>query len=514
MTGVLITANTVKAALEKAKRGEKSAVSDSQIRGLSIRTWTGGACKWSVRAIDRRGIQRRFDLGAVVAGDTDTDTAITLKTARSRAFKVKELVAAGIEVAVQIAAWTAGVSVEKFERAETEKPVASWSWEVAKANFLKAVEDENRPETLRDYTSKLRNPEIEEAFADRMVSDIGRNEIMKTIDKIDEDDMRHGVHRTVRRMFNWLAESSRQDDTGVVQNLLLKTKPRKKKVVEIGKPTEGMAAPAVVSSKAPPEVKLGRALVIARSGVLSERVGLGIQLLMGTLQRRRAVANADRWSFREYQGLPGEQAWFIPPYFRKSGSKRGKNFHLVPCVSWCAEVVHRLDKMADCDTTNWLFPTNRPGEGEEVVPVDVGYFNHGLQYMPGVDWPPHGVRYAFAKYGEKYLGFEKSEGKIILDHMEGTSNDDVTGMFYSDDEQIKRKREMMRLWCDWLDVQAAEAVAADPLLLDTEHLVEAIYRKRYGDDALAKRIAYRERLQMPLWGGLRRRGEDKREAAE
>jgi hypothetical protein len=59
-------------------------------------------------------------------------------------------------------------------------------------------------------------------------------------------------------------------------------------------------------------------------------------------------------------------------------------------------------------------------------------------------------------------------------------------------------REVMKLWCDWLDVQAAEAAAADPLPLDTEHLVEAIYRRRYGDDALAKRIAYRERLKMPL----------------
>jgi hypothetical protein len=229
VTGVLITANTVKSALEKAKRGEKSAVSDAQIRGLSIRTWAGGACKWSVRAIDRRGIQRRFDLGAVVAGDTDTDTAITLKTARSRAFKVKEMVSAGIEVAVQIAAWTAGVTVERVERAETEKPAASWSWEVAKANFLKAVEDENRPETLRDYTSKLRNPEIEEAFAGRMVSEIGRNEIMRTIDTIEEDDMRHGVHRTVRRMYNWLAESTRQDETGVAPNLLLKTNRAKRR---------------------------------------------------------------------------------------------------------------------------------------------------------------------------------------------------------------------------------------------------------------------------------------------
>jgi hypothetical protein len=37
------------------------------------------------------------------------------------------------------------------------------------------------------------------------------------------------------------------------------------------------------------------------------------------------------------------------------------------------------------------------------------------------------VRYALAEYGERDLGCSKSEAKPILDHLEGTESDDVTG---------------------------------------------------------------------------------------
>ena len=38
------------------------------------------------------------------------------------------------------------------------------------------------------------------------------------------------------------------------------------------------------------------------------------------------------------------------------------------------------------------------------------------------------------------------------------------------------------------------------MLLDAAYLREAIYRKRYGDEKLAKRIRYREARGWPLWG--------------
>jgi hypothetical protein len=44
------------------------------------------------------------------------------------------------------------------------------------------------------------------------------------------------------------------------------------------------------------------------------------------------VIGANRWRFKTYAETPGEEAWYVPPYYRKSGSKRGNRSHLVPLV--------------------------------------------------------------------------------------------------------------------------------------------------------------------------------------
>ncbi len=88
--------------------------------------------------------------------------------------------------------------------------------------------------------------------------------------------------------------------------------------------------------------------------------------------------------------------------------------------------------------------------------------------------------------------------------MEGTEPDDVTGKFYSSGPAIRRKREMMKLWTGWLDEWCAKAIAADPMLSHREALIEAIYRERYTEKQLARRIEYRSRRDRPLWNHLRR----------
>jgi hypothetical protein len=44
------------------------------------------------------------------------------------------------------------------------------------------------------------------------------------------------------------------------------------------------------------------------------------------------------------------------------------------------------------------------------------------------------------------------------------------------------------------------AVSEVPMLLDVNALREAIFRKKYGDEKLKKRIAFRESRGWPLWG--------------
>ncbi len=46
--------------------------------------------------------------------------------------------------------------------------------------------------------------------------------------------------------------------------------------------------------------------------------------------------------------------------------------------------------------------------------------------------------------------------------------------------------------------------ARDPMLSDREALIEAIYRERYTEEQLTRRIEYRSRRDRPLWNHLRR----------
>ncbi|ABE39404.1 hypothetical protein RPD_2169 [Rhodopseudomonas palustris BisB5] len=141
----------------------------------------------------------------------------------------------------------------------------------------------------------------------------------------------------------------------------------------------------------------------------------------------------------------------MPPYFRKSGTKRGTRRQLVPCVRWVSDVVERLDRLSDFEgSQGWLFPAGATNKSAKPH-AEAGLLNDFLTAMPGVGWSPHGVRYAFASYVERDLGFAPSEAKLILDHHEGVEPTDVTGLFCSSDPKIGRKREMMRAWTDWCE---------------------------------------------------------------
>jgi hypothetical protein len=450
------------------------------------------------------GVQKRYDLGK--AALEDDAGAICLKTARNRAFKIRAMCDAGISPLKQLEAWAIGITVEKVEALDAEKPKQSWEWTDAIAKFVAWNIEHRRKDTADDYRQKLADtPELAK-FRGRQVNLITRNELMEAVEKINgrgKWSTACGCRRVLSRFFNWLAEAARQDQTNVSENLMLNTKDPERPKNETGMNDHKRTSDYYDEEEhgdAPPPIELGRALAIARSGALPERTGLGIQLLLGTLQRRRAVIGANRWRFKQLSEFDSEQIWLVPPYFRKSGSKRGSRSHLVPCVSWVAGVVERLDRLIGDDNNPFLFPSSRAHqEGEDYQHADIEMLNKALETMPGVSFSTHGGRYAFSTYGERDLGFAKSEGKVILDHLEGVDAKDVTGNFYSSDPQIKRKREMMLLWTQWLDQQAAIAISADRMLLDVNHTREEIYKKRYGEDKLAKRIAYREARGWPIW---------------
>ena len=489
----LITAKTLTTAFRDharmtAPKGETGArpkrydVSDSRISGLELRVKPSGV-RWCARA-RLHGKQHRYDLGPAVAGDVDVG-GLCLDGARARASRVAEMVRNGHNPATYLAAVATGVSIETQRKIESEKPKQSWTWETAKKNFLADVERTRREDTLRDYKGKLRPAELDR-FAGRNVDTITRNEMAKAIAAVHArgaETMAKGMVRVVKRMWTWLAKSVRQDHTGVADGVMIKLEPPEPTRIEVGepqrdKPADKTKVPA--ESDAPAEIEIGRVLAIARLGCLPERIGLGLELLIGTAQRRRTVTGANRNDFKRLAMSNSESIWSIPPYFRKSGSKRGERYHLVPVVGFAAQAAARLDPLSDSEAASkgWLFPagqTNRSGRPH----AEAGLFNDYLSAMPGVNWSPHGARYALASYGERDLGFAKGEGRLILDHMEGVDPKDVTSQFYSSDPGIARKLKMMRDWTDWCDDWAAKAIKADPLLLDADLMAREIRSRRY-----------------------------------
>lgn len=116
---------------------------------------------------------------------------------------------------------------------------------------------------------------------------------------------------------------------------------------------------------------------------------------------------------------------------------------LTPYVSWIVAVVDRLDRLISDGDNAFLLPAARATA--EHQHADIEMLNRALESMPGVNFSTRGGRYGFSPYGGRDLGFAKSEGKVILDHLEGTDPKDVTGTFYSSDPAIKRKWEMVLL---------------------------------------------------------------------
>jgi len=486
----LFTQSTIKAALRDHRARLTKEWTDRKADGLQIRI-RPTSCRFSVRGT-LHGKQHRYDLGDVVEGDD------ALAEARSRAGKVREMLRRNINPDQQVAVWLTGVSLDNQLKLFVPPPPAerpSWTWETAKANFLAFTLDHRRPATHRDYKGKLNTIELDR-FAGRRVADMGRNEIIQAVTDINKrgvEDQAKGVKRTLSRMWNWLADGPRQEETSVTPNLLLEWSNPESNKKEIGDPM----APAVeVQSDVPPEIMLGRTLAISRMNVLPPQQSLGVQLWLATAQRRRTVIEAGRFHFKDTEV---DQIWMIPPYFRKSGSKRGDTYHLVPVVGFGLNALKQLDKLADVeDSKGWLFP--RAKDPSRCAPIDL--LNHALYDMPGVDLATHQARYALGSYGERDLGYAPSEAKLILDHLEGVDAKDVTGTFYSTDPNIQRKREKLLAWVAWLEEWAARAIDADPLLLDREYLFENIYKKRHGDDKLEKRIEYRKARGLPLWPGV------------
>ena len=494
-----ITLESVKAAAREAKAGAEYDLTDPQCPGLQLRV-RGGEVTWAVRA-RLFGTQRRWVVGSA---ETKPDVA------RERAGELKSWCRRGQNPEKLVTQFSTGISIAYQVRVAGERPPPSWPWEKAVDKFLEHISAVRSGSTYDDYAGCLGGkqrsdpkkrhamvPELKR-FLGRDVAGINREEIAECVTEVCNRKHRLGAHMksVLGSMWTYLGDDALRRQTSVPANLLLRLKTPEKPNVVRGDPIT-LDTLAIFNSDnedprrdIPSALSMGRAVAIARSGGMKELPALSVQLLAGSLQRRRAVIGCHRGDFHIVGDWSEENAdvvWAIPPYMRKrSNTRRAHLNHDVVLVDWVARVVRRLDVLA---AEGYYFPARLvSGRRTKTPHLDPAFINHALQYMPGVNMSCHSWRRGFASHGQRELGFSLGDIKLILDHSEGAPPGDVTAGHYALDPMIAKKREMMVKWLAWLELQVQAAIAQDPLLLDPEAVGESIFRARYGDERWEKRF--------------------------
>ena len=485
MADTKITAETVKAAVREAKAGRSCERTDPQCPGLQLRV-RGGEVTWAVRArlFEK---QRRW-----VVGDATTKPDV----ARDRAAEVRSWCHRGQNPEKLVTEFQTGISIAHQVRVAGERPPPSWPWQQAVDEFMGHILAVRSPETYDDYAGTLggrkrQNPTERLAivpelrrFAGRDVAGITREEIAECVADVFHRNESAGSHlkRVLGSMWTFLGDDSRRRHTSVPANLLLRLKTPEPARRLRGDPNVLFTGDKEdLRRDVPPPLAMGRALAIARSGGMKERAALSVQLLAGSLQRRRAVIGSHRNDFHlmgDWSHDSADIVWAIPPYMRKRSNKRRAHMnHEVVLIGWVARTARRLDILAG--EQGYHFPAKSLGGRRTKNPhADSSFINHVLQYMPGVDMSCHSWR----------RGFSLNDIKLVLDHSEGAPAGDVTAGHYALDPMIARKRVIMEKWLAWLELQVKAAIAADPSLLDREAVGKAIFCARYGDERWKKRV--------------------------
>jgi hypothetical protein len=312
-----ITSATVEAAKRDADAGLEWEHPDPECKGLSLRV-RGRGVSWNFRGPRLAGKNRRWTLG---------DHRVSPKEARRRAWAVRGRIQQGLDPTSLVTALVTGVDEQQQLDLRVEKK-PSWEWSDAIGRFLADIVGTTRQATQDDYRGTLKNTPELQVFCGRQVCDIVREEIAEAVEKVRKRGVKthhKKVLITCRRFFNWLGADARRRETSVPPNFLLGA--------TAGAAERDVPGRRVVNKGIPAALPIGRALAIARAGVLGTLPSLGIQMVLGTVSRRRGVVGMRSQDYEPY--TPGTYIWFQPPAFRKTADKiQSGAAHQVPLVGW------------------------------------------------------------------------------------------------------------------------------------------------------------------------------------
>lgn len=388
------------------------------------------------------------------------------------------------------------------EYAQSVADLPFWTWEQARAEYLADVERTKRPDTWKDYSSKLHMPELA-TLAGRKVRRIKREDLATAVagvHKSGRETQARNLASALRPMWKWLWKDhvvplsgfSKEDRIGGdMSGLQAPDRSAGLKVRANGKiPGKHVASPQ----------EIGTTLAIARTGVLDPTVSAAFEVLVLTAQRRRPIADAQVEDFVDWTEMPGWGIWSMSPRHRKTAAKRGdETRHVLPLPpSMWTRLAPQLQRCREAGKS-FLFPQMRPGKNSPEADghmSDSG-LNHRLLDM-GLKASPHDLRRGLTSHGRKILKMTREEIKYVMDHNEGIPSDDVLETHYSDDDRLDLKQPVMEKWVAWCDEQAAAAAAGLPPLdqLASEIATRRRTREKEGQaKTAAKRKAAEEKAK-------------------
>lgn len=363
--------------------------------------------------------------------------------------------------------------------AERPRDAFKWTFEQGRDGFLADAARTLSPVTASDYRQKIRAPEFQ-ALLKRALPSITRAEmvgIVASSHRSGRETHAANTARVISAMWSWLERDENTASAGTTPGIMrgLKAPERTRR------PSKRMVADPTLED-------LGRIIAIARSAALHPTIAAATEMLVWSVQRRRAVASAKIEDFRALNG-DIEGLWYV---FADDRKRDDGEAHVVPlppsawaCVKSQVSVIETdwLRRRADdpeAERPEYLFPQTRARrKGMPMAHINPSTLTHTLGYMPAVDSGPHHIRHIFGTFGERILGFSRPTTKLILDHSEGGTRSDVTGRHYSLHDGTHEKWPVMRRWAAAIEADIERATAA---LEPVDEIRAAIAAARYGDE--------------------------------
>lgn len=311
-----------------------------------------------------------------------------------------------------------------------------------------------RDETADSYRRALHVAETE-PLRRKYVCQITRQDVAECVARVHKRGKERQAEMVLvsfKSFLGFLADDARSRSTSVQKGLLDDLKaPERTMIEEID---EGNA------TRVPTGPDVGRIVRAFRddSSCIKERDRLAGLLTVYSVQRRKTVASA---RIADFEQVDGQWVWKIPPLHRKTASmkaRRGRDvgMHVIPLNGDAVRVFERARVMAKAADSAYLFPSMRLRRKDQPSDhADPATITHTFADVAGNDCSPHDMRRAFGTSFANAAGLATSDVKLILDHNEGASHDDVTVNHYSFLAQVQRKNAMLRPWIEWIEKYVA-----------------------------------------------------------